>query len=189
MFGALALYAAVKYWIHHKGINFKELLKTKLSYSPLILIPLTLLSLFYLFQVQLGDFWAYFHTGDNIHLLFPPYQVFNINEFWVGDIWLEDLIYIYILGIFAGVKLLKGNLRPLGIFILIYMLAGISIAHRDISRYLLPIAPFVLIAYERVLVSKEFKIVLAILAIGLYLYSQNFLLNNTAPISNLVDFN
>ena len=77
----------------------------------------------------------------------------------------------------------------MGIFILIYLLAGISIAHRDISRYLLPIAPFVLIAYEKVLISKELKIVLAILAIGLYLYTQNFLLSNTAPINNLLDFN
>lgn len=189
LFIALSIDAAIRYWTTHHSLNIQKIILTKLSYWPLALIPLSLLSVFYLFQIQLGDFWAYFKTGDNIHLLFPPYQVFNINQFWVGDIWLEDLIYIYILGFFAGIKLLKGNLRPVGIFILIYMLAGISITHRDISRYLLPIAPFVLIAYEKVLTSKEFKIVLAVLAIGLYLYTQNFLLNNTAPISNLIDFN
>jgi len=189
LFIALTIYAAIKYWSHNRGIDVVKILKTKISYLPLMLIPLALLAVFYLFQTRLNNFWAYFNTGDNIHLLFPPYQVFNKDQFWVGDIWLEDLIYIYILGFLAGIKLFTGNLRSVGIFILIYLLAGISIAHRDISRYLLPIAPFVLIAYEKVLISKEFKIVLAILAIGLYLYTQNFLLSNTAPINNLLDFN
>ncbi len=161
-------------------------LKTYFSYSPLLLTAITLLGIFYLFQVQLNDFWAYFHSGDNIHLTFPPFQVFNINQYWVGDFWLEDIIYIYILGLLAGFMLLKNNTtRPLGFYVLTFMLAGISIAHRDISRYLLPIAPFVLIAFEKVLVSKEFKIVTIILLLAFYMYSQNYILNNTAPISDL----
>lgn len=183
---ALAVFYHLKAWEKFKASSFVPALKLHIKYLPLILIPLSLLGIFYLFQIQLNDFWAYFHSGDNIHLTFPPFQVFNKSQFWVGDIWLEDLIYIFILGFLGGLLLLKNQAtKPLGFYVLTFMIAGISIAHRDISRYLLPIAPFVLIAFEKVLVSKEFKIIAVILLLGLYLYSQNYILNNTAPFSDL----
>lgn len=184
LLGALGLYILWKIYINKisfiKAINY---------YHPLLLIPLTLLGIFYWYFIAYGDFLAYFHSGDNIHLTFPPFQIFNTSQPWVGDIWLEDIIYIYIIGFLGGILLLKQKLYPLGFFVLTFMIAGISIAHRDISRYLLPIFPFVIIAYEKVLTSKEFKIVFAILALGIYLYSQNFILNNTAPFPNLELFN
>lgn len=159
------------------------------SFYPLMLIPLTLLGLFYWFGNTYNDFFAYFHSGDNIHLTFPPFQVFNINQFWVGDIWLEDIVYIFILGFLGGVMLLKRKLYLMAFFVLTYFAASTLIAHRDISRYLLPITPFVLIAFERVLVSKEFKIILPIIILAIYLYAQNFILQNSAPIPNLEIFN
>ena len=136
-----------------------------------------------------GDFWAYFHSGDNIHLTFPPFQVFNKHQFWVGDIWLEDIIYIFILGFLGGITLLKQKLHLLAFFVLTYLAAASLVAHRDISRYLLPVAPFILIAFEKVLTSREFKIILPILLLAIYLYAQNFLLTNIAPIPNLPLFN
>lgn len=159
------------------------------SFYPLALIPLTLLGIFYWFQRSYNDFFAYFHSGDNIHLTFLPFQVFNKFQFWVGDIWLEDIIYIFILGFLGGVILWKKKLYPLSFFVLTYLVAGSFVAHRDISRYLLPIAPFVLIAFEKVLVSKEFKIILPIIIFAIYLYAQNFILQNVAPIPNLEIFN
>lgn len=167
----------------------KKSLKYALSFYPLLLVPLTLLGIFYWFSITYNDFFAYFHSGDNIHLTFPPFQVFNINQFWVGDMWLEDIVYIFILGFLGGLLLIKQKLYPLAFFVLTYLTASIFVAHRDISRYLLPIAPFVIIAFEKILVSREFKIVLAILALAIYLYSQNFIINNVAPVPNLADFN
>lgn len=158
-------------------------------YFPLLLMPLSLIAIFYWYQVSYNDFFAYFHSGDNIHLGFPPFQIFNKAQYWVGDIWLEDVIYIYILGFLAGLLLIKQGLKSLGIFVLTFMVASILIAHRDISRYIAPIYPFAIIAFQKVLISKEFKIVLAIVLLGIYLYSQNFLLNNTAPIPNIKLFN
>lgn len=194
LFFAFLIYPAFlfikKSWGHK--INTSDILsaiKLKLRLSPYLLIPLTLLGVFYLFHINLGDFWGYFHSGDNIHLTFPPYQVFNANQFWVGSIWLEDIIYIFVLGFLAGVTLLKGSFAPAGIFVLTYLTASIFVAHRDISRYVLPIFPFALIAFEKVLVSKEFKIVMAIVFLAIYLYSQNFLLNNTAPIADWSAYN
>jgi hypothetical protein len=159
------------------------------TYYPLLLIPFTLLLIFYWYHLAYGDFFAYFHSGDNIHLSFPPYQVFNKFQYWVGDIWLEDIVYIFLLGFLGGITLLKNTTRPLGFFVLTYLTATIFVAHRDISRYAMPIFPFLIIAFERVLTSREFKIALALIALGIYLYAENFLIANTAPIPNLSIFN
>lgn len=179
--GVLLFIALVIYILVFKKISLK--------YFPLIIIPLGLLGIFFLFNQTYGDFWAYFHSGDNIHLTFPPFQVFNKHQFWVGDIWLEDIIYIFILGFLGGVTLLKQKLYPMAFFVLTYLAAASLVAHRDISRYLLPVAPFVLIAFEKVLTSREFKIILPIILLAIYLYAQNFLLANIAPIPNLPLFN
>lgn len=189
LFIALSLYIHYKFYLESKTSGLKKAFLKHLEYFPLILIPLGLLGIFYLYFINYGDFWAYFHSGDNIHLSFPPFQLFNKNQFWVGEIWLEDIIYIFILGFLGGVLLFKQKLLPLAFFVLTYLTASTLIAHRDIARYTLPIFPFLLIAFERVLVSREFKIVLVIVSLAIYLYSQNFLLENTAPIPNLNLFN
>lgn len=170
-------------WISETiSISFKHL--------PLALIPIGLLAVFGLYGIVYKDFFAYFHSGDNIHLVFPPYQVFNINQFWVGTIWLEDVLYVYMFGLLAGIMLLKNPVtRILGIYTLTYVGASLFVAHRDISRYTLPVFPFALIAFQKLLVSREFKIVFWILLLGIYLYSQNFILQNTAPITNVELFN
>lgn len=161
----------------------------RLKYFPLILIPLGLLGVFYLYSQTLGDFWAYFKSGDNIHLNFLPFQVFNKTQFWVGDIWLEDIVYIFTLGFLGGIMLWKRQLYSLSFLVLIYLTAAVFVAHRDISRYVLPITPFVLIAFEKVLTSREFKIILPVILLAIYLYVQNFILSNTAPIPNVSLFN
>jgi hypothetical protein len=174
--------AAKKHW-------HKQLAKSVINYFPLVLLPLSLIAVFYWYQIAFGDFFMYFKTGDNIHLTFPPYHVFNIAEYWVGDMWLEDMIYIFLLGFSGTFLLFKKGLKLMGLFTLIYMIAGISIAHRDISRYLLPIFPFILIAFEKFLTSKEFKWAAAIVLLGIYLYSQNFIIQNVAPYPNVDLFN
>ncbi len=191
----ILLYLAFTIYLFWKTILQKpfpsvgQLLKIKLRYSPLLLIPLCLLAIFGWFNFAYGDFLAYFHSGDNIHLTLPPFQVFDKNQPWVGEIWLEDIVYVLLLGFLGGLLLLKQKLYPMGIFVLTYLVATTLVAHRDISRYALPIFPFCLIAFEKILTTREFKITLAIIAFAVYLYSQNFLLSNTAPIPNLINFN
>lgn len=189
LFLALIFYIIWKI-INQKGGNIlNRTISNISSYYPLLLIPLSLLGVFYLYSVTYHDFFAYFHSGDNIHLTFPPFQVFNLHQFWVGSAWLEDIIYIFILGFLGGLMLLKQKFFPLAFFVLTYLSASAFVAHRDISRYVLPLFPFVIIAFEKILTSREFKIVFAILALAIYLYTQNFLLANTAPIPNLGLFN
>ncbi|MCR4305851.1 MAG: glycosyltransferase family 39 protein [Candidatus Daviesbacteria bacterium] len=189
LFIALFLYLLYKFFFHNKLTGFKNVLFNSLKYTPLTLIPLGLLGIFYLYSQTYGDFWAYFKSGDNIHLTLPPFQVFNKEQFWVGDIWLEDIIYIFILGFLGGVMLIKQKLYPLAFLVLTYLAASSLIAHRDISRYVLPVSPFILIAFEKVLTSKEFRIILPIILLAIYLYAQNFLIANVAPIPRLELFN
>ncbi|MBI2596840.1 hypothetical protein HYW41_01675 [Candidatus Daviesbacteria bacterium] len=189
LFIALILYVHFRFYLLIKDIGLKKAWIDYLKYFPIIFIPLGLLGIFYLYSQTYQDFWAYFHSGDNIHLTFPPFQVFNKSQFWVGDIWLEDIIFIYIFGFLGGITLLKRKVYPLAFFTLTYLLAATFVAHRDISRYLLPIGPFILIAFEKTLTSKEFKIILPIILLAIYLYAQNFILQNMAPIPNLTLFN
>lgn len=189
IFIALGLYILWKIFLANRVGDARRTIQSILPYSPLIFIPLTLLPIFYWYSLTYHDFFAYFHSGDNIHLTFPLFQVFNKNQFWVGDIWLEDIIYIFILGFLGGLMLLKQKLYPIAFFVLTYLAATTLVVHRDVSRYVLPVFPFVLIAFEKVLVSKDFKIVLAVVALAIYLYAENFLINNVAPIPNLEVFN
>ena len=189
LFIALSLFVLWKIFFIEKTKSLSSFFSNAFQYLPLVLIPLGLLGIFYMFYLSYNDFWAYFNTGDNIHLIFPPFQIFNVNQFWVGTIWLEDIIYLFLLGFLGGIYLLKKDLKPLGFFVLTYLAASIFVSHRDISRYILPTFPFILIAFEKVIMSKEFRIVLIIVALAIYLYSQNFILANTAPVPNLEAFN
>lgn len=187
LFISLILYLLWKVFLN-KAETRPSIIRIIGKYSPILLILVGLLLVFTWYSFTYQDFWAYFKSGDNIHLTFPPFQVFNINQFWVGDIWLEDIVYIFILGFLGGVMLWKQKLYPLAFFVLTYLVASTLVAHRDISRYLLPISPFVIIAFEKVLTSREFKIILPIIILAIYLYAQNFMLQNSAPIPNLEIF-
>ena len=150
----------------------------------LLLGPLSLGLLFGFYYLKTGDFWAYFHSGDNIHLLFPPFQVFNQNAVWVGTGWLEDIMFIYFFYLLALFYLWQNQkLRPVFYFMLIYFLAIISIEHRDISRYSLGMLPFGLIAFEKFFTNKKVVAVGLILLPALFMYAWNFLLHNVAPIT------
>lgn len=185
---AFGLYITWKI-IRNKGNYLVNLGKAIVTYHPLLLILIALISVFYWFQISFGDFFAYFHSGDNIHLVFPPFQIFNVNQAWVGEIWLEDVIYVLMLGYLGVVYLFKKDLKLMAFFTLVYLVATSFVAHRDISRYALPIFPFLLIAFEKVLTSKEFRIVLVIVALAIYLYAQNFLIQNVGPYPNIEAFN
>jgi len=153
-----------------------------------ILAPIAVFGLFFLYKIQYGDFFAYFHSGDNIHLFWPPWSIFNKNQFWVGTFWLEHVIFIYLLVAAGAVLLFKKKLYDMAIFVFLYLLASFFVAHLDITRYLIPTYAFVIIAMENWLVSREFKIVLLILLIPIYLFAQNFILGNTAPIADFSPF-
>lgn len=153
----------------------------------LLLIPLGLLAVFGLYYIQYKDFFAYFHSGDNIHLLFP-YSVFDSSSPWVGTAWLEDILFYFALYISTLIVLWKTKYRSFFYFGLIFLLATLSVQHRDISRYSLPLWPLACIAFEHILTSKKTLVVGGILFAGIYMYAWNFLGSNVMPISEWLPF-
>jgi len=152
---------------------------------PLLLIPASIIPLFLLYQLRTADFWAYFHSGDNFHLFWPPFSIFSPQgQFWVGEFWLEDIIYIWLVFGWGIIKLWRKNLKPEAFFAGIFYTSTLFVAHRDISRYILPIAPFILISLDKIITQSSVKKLLYLLLIPIYLYTWNFLLHNTAPVAD-----
>ncbi|MCX6731224.1 MAG: hypothetical protein NTZ55_05230, partial [Candidatus Roizmanbacteria bacterium] len=153
----------------------------------LLLIPLGLLAVFGIYYIQYSDFFAYFHSGDNIHLLFP-YAVFDSSAPWVGTAWLEDILFYFALYISTALVLWKSKQRSFFYFTLVFLTATLCVQHRDISRYSLPLWPLAAIAFEHILTSKKALLVGGVLVFGIYMYTWNFLGANVMPISEWLPF-
>ncbi len=154
------------------------------KYLPLFLIPISLISVFLIYKIRMNDFFAYFHSGDNIHLLFPPFQAFNYSAPWVGTFWLEEIILVYILAAWGIIKLFQKKEFTFASISLIFFISIIFVAHRDIIRYLLPAVPFLLLSYRENLTKKEFYLILILIIIPIYLFSLNFISQNKMPIAD-----
>jgi hypothetical protein len=168
-------------------ISKKITLKIKRAY-PLLIIPLALIGVFFLYKFTMGDFFAYFHSGDNIHLGFPPFQIFNYSANWVGTFWLEEIIFIYAIGALGIIKLFQKKEYALASFTSIFYLMILFVSHRDLLRYFLPVIPFLYAAFSDFLIKKEVKIIAAILIVPVYLYSLAFISQNVMPLSNWAPF-
>lgn len=151
---------------------------------PIFLIPASLLILFGAYYLQFGDFFAYFNSGDNIHLSFPPFQIFNYKQPWVGTFWLEEIIFIYAISAVGIARLFKQKLKTEAIFSLVFFMSIIFISHRDVLRYSLPIMPFVLLSFGKALQSNEAKIIIGFLLIPVYLFALAFISANIMPIAD-----
>ena len=150
-----------------------------------LLIPITALTIFYSYYLQTGDFLAYFHSGDNIHLGFLPFTVFISNHTWINTIWLEDVVYLYLFALIGVYRLFrKYRLSLITIYPLIFTFASIFIGHRDISRYIAPIYPFIILIFSKFLFKKNIKIIFLIIFPAIILFTINFIIGNTAPIAD-----
>jgi hypothetical protein len=166
-------------------LNFLKTKKINWHFIFYLLVPVSALIVFYVYYLQTGDFWAYFHSGDNIHLGFLPYVVFISNHTWINTIWLEDVLYIYLLAYIGVARLYKKfKFNLVALYPLIFTLAAVFIGHRDISRYIAPVYPFMFLAFSKFLAKKNVKWIFLLLLPAIILYTVNFLIGNTAPIAD-----
>lgn len=171
-------------------VIIERFIKTKKfdwRYIFLLFIPLGLLAVFGIYWAQYKDFFAYFHSGDNIHLVYP-FSVFNFRATWVGTAWLEDVVFYFFIYSSSLIYLKDVKYRSFFYFALTFFVAATFVQHRDIARYALPLWPLACIAFDRFLTSKKFLIVLLILLPAIYLYAWNFLLFNLVPIGDWKPF-
>lgn len=175
------------YYILDSLKNGKNRLNFKKTY-PLLLIPLALLSVFIFYGAVQGDFFAYFHSGDNLHLGFPPFQIFNYSAPWVGTSWLEEIIFIYAVGAVGIYRLFQKREYEIASFAGLFYLTILFVSHRDLLRYFLPVIPFLFVAFSDYLARKEIKIALIVIIIPVYLFSLAFISQNVMPIANWAPF-
>ena len=177
-FGKLATISVSK-WL--SKLEFKKKL-------PIFLIPITLLVVFWIYKLTLNNFFAYFNSGDNIHLFFPPFQIFNYSATWIGTFWLEEILFVYLFIALGLSKLIKKRDHVAAWFVGIFFVSILFVSHRDLIRYSLPILPFLYAAFSQTLVKKEFKYVLGLIIIPIYLFSLTFISQNVMPISDWAPF-
>ena len=167
----------------------KETITQKVKLSiPYLLIPISLIGLWAYYGIQFGSFWAYFQVGGNINLYYP-FAVFASHMDWVSGIWNEDLIYLFLL-LTTGVVLFwqKNKKTPTALFGLLYGFFIMSVAHRDLARYSLPIVPIILLGLAPVLEHKIVKIIMIVMLIPIALYSWQFVLANYQPVIDWTPF-
>ena len=175
---------AIQEWVVNK--KFLPVFK---KYFPYVLVPLTIVFIFYLYFLQTGNLLAYFQSGDNFHLNYLPYLVFISTKSWINTIWLEDIVYIFLFSMYGVYRLVKKyKFDIVAIYPIVFTLATLLVAHRDISRYISPIYPFLLLAYQKQLNRRSVKIILILLIPAIVLYAINFVSGNTAPISDWTNY-
>ena len=86
------------------------------------------------------------------------------------------------------IKLFKQKVGALAWFTGIFFTSILFVSHRDIIRYSLPIIPFLILAFSKTIVKKEFKIVMIVLAIPIYLFSLAYISLYVMQISDWAPF-
>ena len=141
----------------------------KYRYLPYtLIIPAFLGANFLIYHFTYGNFFAYFEWNGGYMKLIPFMNVFA-PELAGQTNNAELFLYMYIIYIIGALRLWK---RPeLCSFSLVFVLFMAFVEHPDISRYLLPAAPFALIvAFDDIISRKEFMIVFPLIVIFGYFY-------------------
>ncbi len=186
-YAAAIVFPHLRYLATHSFSGWVEKLQLKKVY-PLLLIPLALILLFAFYGYAMGDFFAYFNSGDNRHIFFPPFTIFNYSAPWVGTFWLEEILFVYLIGALGIAKLFEQKKEIMAWFAGIFFASILFVAHRDILRYALPVVPFLIIAFADTLNKKAFKYVFALIVIPSYLFALTYISQNVMPISNWTPF-
>lgn len=130
-----------------------------------------------LYLRQYGDFMAYFHTAAVVPSGFF-YSQFDSNAKEVKTFFLEDLlvyfaaVWIYIFDRFNKSK------DFLFFFVIVYFAFILTIQHRDLARYLVPVMPVLIGASHELFQKKAVKWALIALLPAIYLYVINFIGSN-----------
>ena len=178
LLGVYLALVAWRYWRAAPRPSVRSVLwRQLLPMAPFAAAPLLL---FWLFQVQYGDFWAYFHSGDNIHLTAAPFT--SIWPSILGNNWSEATLWAYLLNGVGILLLWRNGHRDLALFAGAFYLPLIFVAHHDLARYMMPIFPLsLIIAYERFLVAREFKLAMLLIVPAIYIYTWSGVQTNLAP--------
>ena len=179
VYGALMIWSAVTV-SRQSGLTVKIEAARVWKMGWLLSVPVALTGLGALFQYQYGDFFAYFHTEGLVGLYPTPFRSLSIYGTWS-----EGSVYIYFLTGLGIFLLYRKGYYDLCLCSFAFYLPSLFLGHHDVARYILPAVPFGLfVAYESVISSTPFRVVLAVMVIGIYIFAWSTIYDNLAPVSN-----
>ncbi|HZD44255.1 MAG TPA: hypothetical protein VE134_09395, partial [Methanomicrobiales archaeon] len=141
-------------------------------------IPASLLGLFSYYRFSLGDFFAYFGiNGGYLHEPFFILTVFVNSHF--GELY-GILVLVYAI---AATVLWRRGEREMALFVSLYLPLIVLVAHGDASRYMLPMAPFALMAFEGLFPKHKpvYVALIALAAILSFIYAWTMIPTNLMP--------
>ena len=185
-FAAMTKVPGILLFVSYMFVIVEEFVKNKkfdIRWLFLGFIPLALIAVFAIYSVQYNNFFAYFNTGGVVPM---PYlfSVFNFQGKWVDTAWLEDVIFYFFMYGMTVVALWQTKFRSFFYFSLVFFFGSLFVQHRDLSRYMLPLWPFAIMAFEKTFSSSTFRTVFWFLLPAIYLFAINFMLHNILPISD-----
>ena len=135
----------------------------------LAIIPIPLLATFSFYAWRFGDFWAYFKWNSKLlHMM--PLEI--LNAYAGNNNTQHAELYLVMYLVYGTGVLLLWRWPVFFWYSLVFYVFNLFIFHEDLSRYYIPIAPFVLVlAYDKVLSTRAFKLMLPLLIAGVYMYS------------------
>lgn len=126
---------------------------------------------------QYGDFFAYFHTTAVVPIGMV-YSQFDSKAKEIKTFFLEDILFYFgILWIYIFDQW-KKNRDVIFVFVIIYFGFVLTIQHRDIARYLLPVMPFVIGTAHKLFEKASVRYALVALVPAVYWYVVNFMSSN-----------
>jgi len=185
LFASYGIWALVRVWKEGGKEKIRAGKKLILKMWPLLLAPLTIVLVFGLYAWQTGNFWAYFSSGDNFHLYPLPFLTFISTKSWINGIWLEDIVWIYlVMGTAVSVLRKKFKDDILFIFPAFFLAITLFVGHRDIARYVAPVYPFAILAFGKTLTRKSWRPIFWLILPAIFIYAFNFVAGNTAPVAD-----
>lgn len=131
----------------------------------------------FIYLRQYGDFFAYFHTGAVVPMGFI-YSQFDSTAKEIKTFFLEDLLVYFA---FVWTYLYDQYHKKktfLFSFVLVYFVFTLTIQHRDIARYILPIMPVLIGAASPIFEKKSVQFALLMVFPAIYWYVVNFIGSN-----------
>jgi hypothetical protein len=141
----------------------------------LFFAPISLLGLFYFFQINFGNFFAYFQTGTGTNIALKSFPFAFVTGY--NTSMSEGFFYLFFVYSLAIYLLWRQKRQKLAIFCLIYFIPNFFMVVDDLYRYLIPISAFLLIPFDKYFQHNLFKYVFVFVLIGIFIYTLSLLPN------------
>ncbi|MDD1715477.1 MAG: hypothetical protein LUQ01_00610 [Methanolinea sp.] len=172
IFGVLLFPVVLLSLVVKKQLNLKSFLIS-------LVIPASFLLLFTYYHFSLGNFYAYFAVNEStLHEPFYVLGTFISSHF--GELY-AILVIAYAL---AAITLWEKGEREMSLFIAVYLTFITLVSHGDASRYMLPMAPFAIMAFENVFPKNKiaFFCIILLAAILSTIYAWTMIPTNLMPL-------